>query len=85
MIIVPVPLGGGRSYDVLVGFGARHRLSEVLPMGVERAAVVTPASIPVPVDPDVEHRTFAIGEGEQAKTLETIEDLVASGQVTLYV
>jgi 5-deoxy-5-amino-3-dehydroquinate synthase len=74
VITVPVPLGD-RTYDVLVGFGARHRLSELLPVGIQRVAVVTQASIPVTVDPDAEHRTFTIGEGEQAKTLETIEDL----------
>jgi 5-deoxy-5-amino-3-dehydroquinate synthase len=75
VITVPVPLGDGRSYDVLVGFGVRHRLAEVLPVGVKRAAVVTQASIPVEVDPGMEHQVFTIGEGEQAKTLETIEDL----------
>jgi 5-deoxy-5-amino-3-dehydroquinate synthase len=74
VITVPVPLGD-RTYDVLVGFGARHRLSELLPVGIQRVAIVTQASIPVTVDPDAEHRTFTIGEGEQAKTLETIEDL----------
>jgi len=75
VITVPVPLGDGREYEVLVGFGARHCLSELLPVGVQRAAIVTQDSIPVQVDPDIEHRTFTIGEGEQAKTLETIEDL----------
>ncbi|MBV8234115.1 MAG: 3-dehydroquinate synthase, partial [Acidimicrobiia bacterium] len=40
MITVPVALGD-RSYDVLVGRGARHRLLDVLPVGVDRAAVVT--------------------------------------------
>jgi 5-deoxy-5-amino-3-dehydroquinate synthase len=74
VITVPVPLGD-RSYDVLVGAGARHRLSELLPVGIQRVAVVTQASIPVEVDPDAEHRTFTIGEGEGAKSLETIEDL----------
>ena len=37
MITVPVALGD-RAYDVLVGRGARHRLLEVLPVGVARAA-----------------------------------------------
>ena len=65
----------GRSYRVLVGAGARHRLVEVLPTGIERVALVTQDSIPVAVDPGVEHRTFTIGEGEEAKDLGTVEDL----------
>jgi len=74
VIEVEVPLEG-RSYRVLVGAGARHRLVEVLPTGVERVALVTQESIPVAVDPGVEHRTFTIGEGEEAKDLGTVEDL----------
>ena len=74
MITVPVQLGA-RSYDVLVGHGARHRLTELLPVGVRRAAVVTQAGIGVDVDPGVEHRTFTIDDGEGAKSLETVEEL----------
>ncbi|MDQ3384887.1 MAG: 3-dehydroquinate synthase [Actinomycetota bacterium] len=74
MITVPVHLGE-RSYDVLVGHGARHRLTELLPVGVRRAAVVTQAGIGIDVDPGVEHRTFTIGDGEGAKSLETVEEL----------
>ena len=74
MITVPVPLDE-RAYPVLVGPGARHRLLEVLPVGVRRAAIVTQPGIPVRVDPGVEHRVFHIDEGEEAKNLETIEVL----------
>ena len=74
MIELEVPLGD-RSYRVLVGAGARHRLIEVLPAGVQRVAVVTQESIPVTVDPGVEHRVFIIGEGEHGKDLGTVEDL----------
>ncbi|CAN5185093.1 3-dehydroquinate synthase family protein [soil metagenome] len=74
MIEVQVCLGD-RSYPVLVGAGARHRLLEVLPLGVERAAVVTQASVPVDVDPGVEHRRFVVPDGEDAKHLGTVEDL----------
>ncbi|CAN5815051.1 3-dehydroquinate synthase family protein [soil metagenome] len=74
MIEVQVRLGD-RSYPVLVGAGARHRLLEVLPLGVERAAVVTQASVPVDVDPGVEHRRFVVPDGEDAKHLGTVEDL----------
>jgi 5-deoxy-5-amino-3-dehydroquinate synthase len=74
VITVPVALGD-RSYDVLVGEGARHRLLDVLPFGVQRAVVVTQANIPVEVDPGVEHQVLTIGTGEGAKDLETIDDL----------
>jgi 5-deoxy-5-amino-3-dehydroquinate synthase len=74
VITVPVALGD-RSYDVLVGHGARHRLTELLPVGVRRAAIVTQAGVGVDVDPGVESRVFRMGEGEQAKSLETVEDL----------
>ena len=74
MIELSVPLGD-RSYPVLVGHGARHRLLELLPIGVKRAAIVTQASIPVTVDPGVDHRVFTMDEGEHGKHLGTVEDL----------
>jgi 5-deoxy-5-amino-3-dehydroquinate synthase len=74
VITVAVPLGA-RSYDVIVGRGARHRLAEVLPAGAKRAAVVTQAGIEIDVDPGVEHAVFTMPEGESAKSLATIEDL----------
>lgn len=64
-----------RTYPVLVGSGARHRLLEVLPVGARRAAIVTQAGIDLPIDPGVECATFAIGDGEDAKHLGTVEDL----------
>jgi 5-deoxy-5-amino-3-dehydroquinate synthase len=74
VITVPVDLGE-RSYDVVVGEGARHRLLDVLPFGVQRAVVVTQANIPVEVDPGVEHQVVTIGTGEGEKDLETVETL----------
>jgi len=74
VITVPVELAE-RSYPVLVGPGARHRLLEVLPPTARRAAVVTQEAIPVTVDPGVEHRTFFVGQGEEAKRLEEVEEL----------
>ncbi|MET0738454.1 MAG: 3-dehydroquinate synthase family protein [Acidimicrobiales bacterium] len=71
---VPVPMPD-QPYDVLVGAGARHRLLEVLPVGAERAAVVTQADIGVPVDPGVEHEVFLLDDGEEAKCLESVEEL----------
>ena len=75
MIRVEVRLSGGRSYPVLVGAGAAGELASVVPSGARRVAVVTQASIPVEVDPGVDHRVFTIDEGESAKTLSTVEDL----------
>ena len=74
MITVPVDLGD-RTYPVLVGRGARHRLLDVLPTGVKRAAIVTQEGIGVAVDPGVEHRTFLMDDGEEAKCMETVEEL----------
>jgi len=71
---VPIPLGE-RSYEVLVGPGARHRLADVLPPGARRAAVVSQAGIDLEVDPGVETSRFTIGDGERAKTLSTVEEL----------
>jgi 5-deoxy-5-amino-3-dehydroquinate synthase len=71
---VRVPLGD-RSYDVIVGPGARDELAGVMPRGVRRAAVVTQAGIPATVEPGIEHRVFTIGDGEPAKSLATIEQL----------
>lgn len=64
-----------RSYPVLVGTGARHRLCELMPLGAERAAIVTQENIPWEVDSGIEQRTFDIEDGEEAKNLETIEQL----------
>ncbi len=74
MIVVEVPLGE-RSYDVVVGDGARHHLPAVLPPGVRRAAVVTQAGVGVSVDPGCESRVFTIGDGETAKSMTTVENL----------
>ena len=77
MIIVPVALAE-RSYDVVVGAGARHELADHLPRGARRAAVVTQAEVPVTVDPGIEHQVFPIGDGEDAKSLQTVEELCRS-------
>ena len=66
---------GTSSYPVLVGYGARHRLLEVLPVGARRAAIVTQESIPWMVDPGIETRTFLLDDGEVAKNLESVEQL----------
>jgi len=74
VIVVPVPLAE-RSYDVIVGDGARHELGRVLPSSARRVAVVTQRGIGIEVDPGREHRVFEMPDGEKAKTLTTVEDL----------
>lgn len=74
---VPVPLGE-RSYEVLVGHGVRRELAGVLPPSVRRVAVVTQAGIPFEVDPGVAFEVLTIGDGEQHKTLATVESLCRS-------
>jgi 5-deoxy-5-amino-3-dehydroquinate synthase len=75
MITVRVPLGD-RSYDVLVGNGVRSELPALLPTTVRRAAVITQEGIPVDIDPGVPFERFVIGDGEDHKTLTTIESLM---------
>jgi len=69
-----VPLGD-RSYDVLVGHGVRSELPALLPASARRAAIVTQGGIPVDVDPGIPFERFVIGDGEEHKTLATIEHL----------
>jgi 5-deoxy-5-amino-3-dehydroquinate synthase len=66
---------GDRSYPVLVGAGARHSLGQVVPPTAKRAAVVTQEAVGVEVETGTEQRTFLIGDGEQAKSMSTVEDL----------
>jgi 5-deoxy-5-amino-3-dehydroquinate synthase len=75
VITVPVDLAGGRGYEVLVGEGVLDRLPELLPPGARRAAVVTQPGIPVEIDPGIEHRVFPVPDGEDAKSLATVEAL----------
>jgi 5-deoxy-5-amino-3-dehydroquinate synthase len=74
MITVPVELGD-RRYPVLVGAGARHRLADVLPVGVRMVAVVTQANIGVEVDPGVPTVVLHVPDGEAAKSLASVEAL----------
>jgi 5-deoxy-5-amino-3-dehydroquinate synthase len=74
MITVRVPLGD-RSYDVIVGHGARHELAALLPYTARRAVVVSQAGISLDVDPGVPFERVDIGDGEEHKTMATIEHL----------
>jgi 5-deoxy-5-amino-3-dehydroquinate synthase len=66
---------GERSYTVVVGAGARHRLLEVLPVGARKAAIVSQDSIPVTVDAGIEQAIFPLDDGEEAKCVESVEQL----------
>jgi 5-deoxy-5-amino-3-dehydroquinate synthase len=75
--VVPVDLGE-RSYDVVVGHGARHRLAELVARqvpGAARAAVVTQDGIGVEVDPGLPSERFTVPDGEEAKSLAVVEEL----------
>ncbi len=77
MRTVPVELGD-RSYDVLVGSGARNQLADVVSQRVPsaaRAAVVTQAGIGVEVDPGIPFNQFTVPDGEEAKSLAIVGDL----------
>ena len=71
---------GERSYPVLVGPGSRHEVGRFLPPGVRSAAVVSQQSVVDAgwldgLETGVPSEVFLIGDGEDAKTLTTVEDL----------
>ncbi|MEZ5381054.1 MAG: 3-dehydroquinate synthase family protein [Microthrixaceae bacterium] len=73
---------GDRSYSVLVGWGTRRRLSEMLPAGVRRVALVTEEGHPwldsTLAGLDRPAAVHAIPGGEANKNLATIEALCSS-------
>lgn len=74
MITLDIPLGE-RSYRVLVGPGTVAELRGLMPETATRAAIVTQPGIGLEVATGLDQQVFAIGEGEEAKTLSTVEDL----------
>ncbi len=83
---ITVPLDG-RPYDVVVGRGTVGELSQLLPSTVRRVAVVTQEGLEAQLAPVLENlsvraEVFHIGEGEQHKSLRTIEQL-CSGFATM--
>jgi 5-deoxy-5-amino-3-dehydroquinate synthase len=66
---------GERSYEVLVGPGARRLLSSLVPPSATKAAVVTQEAVGVEVGTGVAQETFFIKEGEAAKSMATVEQL----------
>ena len=77
IVTVEVPLAD-RTYPVLVGHGARHELAAVLPASARRVAIVTQLHIPLTVDPGLPCEVITIGDGEEHKTLATIERVCRS-------
>jgi 5-deoxy-5-amino-3-dehydroquinate synthase len=72
-----------RSYPVLVGRGARHEVARFLPPGAKSAVIVTQASIQEAgwvdgLDSGVPFQVCLIPDGEEAKTLATVEELARS-------
>jgi 5-deoxy-5-amino-3-dehydroquinate synthase len=69
-----------RSYPVLVGPGARHEVGRFLPPSAKSAAIVTQEGIKAAgwadgLDLGVPSELFLIPDGEDAKTLATVETL----------
>jgi 5-deoxy-5-amino-3-dehydroquinate synthase len=69
-----------RSYPVLVGRGARHEVARFLPPGAQSAVIVTQQAIKDAgwadnLNPGVPAELFVIPDGEDAKTLSTVETL----------
>ena len=69
-----------RSYPVLVGPGARHEVARFLPPSAKSAVIVTQEAIKRAgwvdgLDPGVPSEVFLIPDGEDAKTLVTVEAL----------
>jgi len=80
LITVPVELGD-RSYDVVVGPGARHRLAQMVGPGVRQAVVVTqPALVDqaARLDAGVPTEILTLPDGEVAKTPDTVAELCRS-------
>ena len=73
--VTVVVQAGGESYPVVVGAGVRSRLADLLAPAARRVAVVTQAGIDLPIEVGREHEVFTIGDGEQAKSLATVEQL----------
>ena len=66
---------GDRSYPVIIGSGVRSTLADYIPGKAKRAAIVTQESIGVDVQTGIEQRVFPIGQGEEHKTIETVQGL----------
>ena len=75
---VQLALPNGDSYPVIVGNGAIERLPSLIPSASQRAAIVTQGNIGLSVQTGIEQKTFEIDDGEEAKSLTTIEQLCSA-------
>jgi 5-deoxy-5-amino-3-dehydroquinate synthase len=66
---------GDRSYSVLVGHGVINQLEGLLPKSAKRAVVITQSKITLQPDLKIPSTTVIIGDGEENKSLQTIEML----------
>ena len=70
---------GPKTYPVLIGTDCLNEaFSTLLPKKARKAAIVTQENIGVVPSIGMEYKTFYVGDGEQAKTLQTVEDLCSS-------
>ncbi len=66
---------GDRSYPVIVGSGASTELESLLPKTAKRAVIITQQNIQFEVKLSLPNTKIFIGNGEQYKTLQTIETI----------
>lgn len=64
-----------RSYPVLVGSGVAKDVEKFLPRTAKRAVIVTQENIPFEIKLSLPHTTVLIGNGEQFKSLQTIDTI----------
>ena len=66
---------GDRSYSVLVGHGVINQIEGLLPKTAKRAVVITQGKIAIQPDLKIPSTTVIIGDGEEHKSLQTIQML----------
>ena len=64
-----------RSYSVVVGSGVSKELENFLPKSAKRAVIVTQENIPFSIKLSLPYTTVLVGNGEQFKSLQTIETI----------
>ena len=72
---------GERTYNVVVGHGARAETAALLPAKAKRVAIVSQAGVPsnlIPEFPNHEVSVHEIGVGEEFKSLATIQTLCSA-------
>jgi 5-deoxy-5-amino-3-dehydroquinate synthase len=66
---------GDRSYSVLVGHGVINQIEGLLPKTAKRAVVITQGKIALQPELKIPSTTVIIGDGEEHKSLQTIQML----------